>query len=272
MTGKLHVNTSNGRVEGPANIQYNSPWPCVNGTWGSGAMMGVVMHTMVGNLPGTVEWFNNPLAQASAHFGIAQDGTIHQFGPIGLGWIAWHAAAGNTAWYGIEHADDGDPQNPLTDAQLTASAQLVECLSAFAGFPLQISDNISTKGYGIHSMGGAAWGGHSCPENTRAAQRPQIIQLAQSIRSGTPPPKLPTGVPQWQEDMMQALPTVGNGDTGQFVKSAQGLCCARGRIIVIDGQFGPATTAAVKGIQSAAGITADGIVGPDTWPVLLATA
>jgi len=199
--GKLIVG-ADGKVTGPARIEYNTPFPCVNGAWGSGAMMGVVMHTMVGNLPGTVSWFNNPTAQASAQFGIAQDGLIHQFGPIGKGWIAWHCGAGNATWYGIEHADDGNPDNPLTDAQLTASAQLVECLSAFAGFPLAVSDSTGTKGYGVHYMGGTAWGGHSCPDqppkHVRSAQRPEILSRAQSIRTGgpvtTPPVKKPITV------------------------------------------------------------------------------
>ena len=186
MTGKLTVG-NDGRVTGPATIKYNDPFPTRNGSFGSGAMMGVVMHTMVGNLPGTVDWFNNPQSQASAHFGVAQDGEIWQFGPIGKGWIAWHAAAANHAWYGIEFADNAAPSNPLTPQQITASAQLVECLSAFAGFPLQVSDSPSVKGYGWHGMGGDAWGGHpGCPGSVRKAQRAQIIALAMAIRSGVP--------------------------------------------------------------------------------------
>jgi N-acetylmuramoyl-L-alanine amidase len=185
--GKLKVDTATGHVTGPASITYNDPWPCSNGSWGSGAMMGVVMHTQVGNNPGTVAWFNNPQAQASAHFCIAQDGSVVQMGPIGQGWIAWAQAEGNAAWYSIEHADDGYPANPLTSQQVTASAQLLECLSAFAGFPLQVSNSVSQQGYGWHGMGGAAWGGHlGCPGDVRKAQRAQIVSLAQAIRSGTP--------------------------------------------------------------------------------------
>jgi hypothetical protein len=184
MTGKLTVNTASGHITGPAEISYNSPWPCHNGSWGSGRMMGVVMHTQVGNNPGTVSWFNNPAAEASAHFCIAQDGGIVQMGPIGKGWIAWAQGAGNEAWYSIEHADDGDPARPLTPAQITASAQIVECLSAFAGFPLQVSNSTEVKGYGWHGMGGGAWGGHvNCPGDVRKAQRGEIIALAVAIRA-----------------------------------------------------------------------------------------
>jgi N-acetylmuramoyl-L-alanine amidase-like protein len=196
--GRLKVG-ADGRVTGPAQIAYNDPFPTVNGSWGSGAMMGVVMHTMVGNLSGTVAEFNNPSAQVSAHFGVAQDGSVYQFGPIGKGWVAWHAMQANDAWYGIEHADNRNPGNPLTEAQIVASAQLVECLSAFAGFPLQVTDSPTVKGYGTHVMGGAAWGGHTCPgPGPRAGQRAAIIALARQIRS-TPPP------PPWQGEALAKL-------------------------------------------------------------------
>lgn len=189
MTGKLKIG-HDGRVTGPVSISYNDPFPTRNGRSGSGAMMGVVMHTMVGDLPGTIELFNDPAPggdpkkAVSAHFGIAQDGSVHQFGPIGKGWVAWAEVAGNDYWYSIEHADHGNPENPLTDAQLTASAQLVEVLSRFAGFPLQVSDSVEVKGYGTHAMGGPAWGGHPCPDPVRAGQRHEILKRAKAIRSG----------------------------------------------------------------------------------------
>jgi hypothetical protein len=191
--GRLTV-AADGRITGHAGISYNTPFPTKNGSWGSGAMQGVVMHTMVGNLPGTIELFNDPAPggdpgkAVSAHFGIDQQGNIHQFGPIGKGWIAWAEVAGNLAWYSIEHADNGNTKNPLTDAQITASAQLVEVLSRFAGFPLQVTDSTGGTGYGTHVMGGAAWGGHTCPgPGPRAGQRAEIIAQAKAIRAGSAP-------------------------------------------------------------------------------------
>ena len=139
--GKLEVDTATGRVTGPASITYNAPWPCRNGSFGSAGMRGLVLHTMAGNLPGTIAWFNNAESQASAWFGVDQLGEVHQFGPLGRGWMAWAQAAGNSAWYSVEMADDGNPANPLTAAQITAGAQLLEVLSRFAGFPLQITDD-----------------------------------------------------------------------------------------------------------------------------------
>ena len=195
--GKLQVDAATGHVTGPAHITYNTPWPCANGTPGGGSpsMMGVIMHTMVGNLGSAVAWFNNPASQASAFFGIAEDGSIWQFGPVGHNWEAWAQAAGNPNWYSIEHADAGHPANPLTPQQITASAQLVELLSRFAGFPLQVSDDVNTKGYGWHGMGGVPWGNHpNCPGDVRKAQRPAILALAKDIRNPPvqppPPPEL----------------------------------------------------------------------------------
>jgi N-acetylmuramoyl-L-alanine amidase len=94
--------------------------------------------------------------------------------------------AANLTWYGIEHADHGNPDNPLTDAQVTASAQILECLATYAGFPLHVSYHPYGRGYGTHAMGGAAWGGHTCPDlppaHVRSEQRHAIVELAQAIR------------------------------------------------------------------------------------------
>lgn len=186
--GRLHVD-SDGRVNGPVSISHNTPFPCVNGRFGnaSAKIRGFIMHTMVGNLPGTIAVFNQPGFDASAHFGIDQKGHVHQFGPIGHGWDAWAQGAGNDEWYSVEHADNGNPNNPLTAAQIDASAQLLEVLSRFAGFPLQVTDSTSGTGYGTHNMGGAAWGGHTCPDlpphHVRSRQRGAIVALAKHIRT-----------------------------------------------------------------------------------------
>jgi hypothetical protein len=188
--GRLEID-ADGKIRGTAGqvgatIEYNDPWPCKNGTpGGSGAMMGLVLHTEDGYEQGTISWFNNPAAGASAFFAVGQDGAIHQFGPLGKDWMAWAQADGNPHWYSVEDADNTHPSVPLTDAQITAVAQLLEVLSRFAGFPLEVTDSVDKKGLGVHSMGGVPWGDHlECPGPVRAAQRQVIVDRAKAIRDG----------------------------------------------------------------------------------------
>ncbi len=73
----------------------------------------------------------------------------------------------------------------------------------------------------------------------------------------------------WTEAMMAELPLVRPHDSGEAVRTVQGLCAARRHPVVIDGAFGPATAAAVREVQRDAGIAQDGIVGPLTWGALV---
>uniref|UniRef100_UPI0035E3E4BA peptidoglycan-binding domain-containing protein n=1 Tax=Archangium violaceum TaxID=83451 RepID=UPI0035E3E4BA len=63
-----------------------------------------------------------------------------------------------------------------------------------------------------------------------------------------------------------ATPTLKQGATGASVTNLQKLLAQHGfNPGAADGQFGPKTTAAVKAFQSAKGLVADGVVGPQTW-------
>lgn len=203
MGGKLTVDAS-GRVRGPAPITYNDPWPCINGDPGEMSVphgiQGLIMHTMVGNLPGTIDVFNREGFEASAHFGVDQAGRIHQFGSV-RGWKAWAQEAGNPNWYSCEFADNENPDNPLTAAQLTVAAQLLECLSApsVGNFPIQVTNSTSGEGLGVHFMGGQAWGGHTCPDEppgkVRSSQRARVVAMALALRAtgqAAPPAKAAT--------------------------------------------------------------------------------
>jgi hypothetical protein len=190
MTPPKLIVDGEGRLHG-SNVTLNTPFPCPNGHLHEMSVpsdvRGLVMHTQVGNNPGTLATFNDtsPTSKkASAHFCIAQDGSIVQMGPVN-GWKANAQVAGNPFWYSAEFADDTQPSNPLTQAQVNAGAQLLEALSTVGGFPMQISNDIHTKGFGWHGMGGADWGNHpDCPGEVRKAQRPAIISLAEAIRGG----------------------------------------------------------------------------------------
>lgn len=77
------------------------------------------------------------------------------------------------------------------------------------------------------------------------------------------------------EVMVKKLPVLREGDHGWHVKTMHYLLLARdyaGLDGVDDTVFTPAHTAGVKGLQAAAGLKQDGVVGPLTWPVLLRVA
>ncbi len=173
-----------GRVRGPLTVTFNDPWPCANGQQGfSRPARGVVLHTEVGTQAGTIAWFNNAASSASAHFAVDKDGAVHQFGPVGHGWMAWAEEAGNDAWYSVEDADGGDPSKPFTAAQMQSLALLIEVLARHDGFPLRPArDPFTERGVALHSEGGSAWGGHPCPGPVRGAQRPHILAMARGLR------------------------------------------------------------------------------------------
>jgi peptidoglycan hydrolase-like protein with peptidoglycan-binding domain len=66
-------------------------------------------------------------------------------------------------------------------------------------------------------------------------------------------------------------PVVKNGDKEHPIKTLQHLLRARGHSVTVDGMFGPKTEAAVKVFQTSRGLSANGIVGPETWTTLVLT-
>ena len=153
-------------------------------------VMGLLAHTMVGNLRHTDALFTPTPERTgnSAHFGTAQDGTVIQW--VQLGVVACHALDANFHWYAVENADDGNPNNPYTDAQRSRIAQILELTSRpeYGRFTLQVTNSPDKEGLGMHNMGGAAWGGHSCPDatknpnHTRSRARAEIVRRAKIIR------------------------------------------------------------------------------------------
>jgi hypothetical protein len=68
-----------------------------------------------------------------------------------------------------------------------------------------------------------------------------------------------------------AWPAVASGATGAVVTTVQYLLDQAGAKLSVDGDFGAATLAAVKSFQSGHGLSADGVVGPNTWARLRVT-
>lgn len=64
------------------------------------------------------------------------------------------------------------------------------------------------------------------------------------------------------------LAVLHRGNQGDMVALLQQNLAAAGYPVALDGDFGPATELAVKHLQAAEGIAADGVVGAATWTVL----
>jgi peptidoglycan hydrolase-like protein with peptidoglycan-binding domain len=267
---------ADGWLQGPISITHL--FTPNHGT-GFGTGRGVVLHTEDGFEAGTVATFMNPANQVSAFFSVGVDGAVHQYVPVGKGLTAWSQVAGNGAWRGVETEDKTSPSTPLTQAQITTFAQILEACSAFDGFPLQVTDNVNGQGLILHSDGGEAWGGHfSCPGSVRAAQRPVIVALAMSIRQGGSAP-----AQDWQEALMNKLPALQQGAADKagavfYVHRMQALLACVGRIkaipsaacVIASGEFDAGTAAGLKAVQGSFGLTQDGVCGPQTWGVLVA--
>jgi peptidoglycan hydrolase-like protein with peptidoglycan-binding domain len=62
---------------------------------------------------------------------------------------------------------------------------------------------------------------------------------------------------------------VASGQSGRLANTVQFLLGARGYDVIVDGTVDPQTTSAIKAFQTDNGLTADGVVGNQTWPALI---
>lgn len=112
------------------------------------------------------------------------------------------------------------------------------------------------------------WRGHcevaakACPVIDYRA----VLRLDAQGQRGTATPAPTAAVP------VHTLGTLRLFDHGLAVSALQRALCQQGAFLVIDGQFGRATEAAVRVFQRAARLEPDGIVGAQTWAALSAAA
>jgi len=184
MSLRCHFNTD-GWLEGPIDISRHMTPNRYDSGFAARAS-GMVQHTEDGFEDGTLATFLDPHSEVSAFFSVGEDGTAHQYLPVGHGYVAWAQKAGNPNWYSCECEDKRKPRTPMTDIQVTTVAQIYSALAERDGFEYAITDD-PNHGNGLitHGDGGDAWGGHfDCPGKVRKAQRPEILARARAIRDG----------------------------------------------------------------------------------------
>lgn len=108
----------------------------------------VVIHVTEGDAHSVRSWFNNPVAEVSAHYMVCRDGAIDRF--VAEDDTAWHAGRvdhptadlvlarpgvnPNAYSIGIEH--EGSGTEPLTEPQEAASLALIRSICARWNIPM----------------------------------------------------------------------------------------------------------------------------------------
>lgn len=117
------------------------------------------------------------------------------------------------------------------------------------------------------------------PTSTPATHRPRRLLIA-GVACGalafgsiaTAPAVLAAEAPATvQSASAAAWPVVAEGENSANARTVQHLLNAAGYPIDADGVYGPATASAVTSFQSDRGLSADGIVGEQTWSALITT-
>ncbi len=133
-----------------------------NASRGVGDIDTIVIHTTEGSYAGTISWFQNSAAGASAHYVIrSSDGQITQM--VDEEDIAWHAGhwETNQRSIGIEHEGYvSDPETWYTDAMMRSSAALVRDICDRYGIPMDRSHIIGH--YEVPGCPTGTGGGASC--------------------------------------------------------------------------------------------------------------
>ncbi|MEV8457664.1 N-acetylmuramoyl-L-alanine amidase [Streptomyces sp. NPDC052095] len=209
----------------------------------------VVIHVTQGSYAGSISWFQNPAAEVSAHYVVrSSDGQITQM--VRDSDTAYHARSANSSSLGIEHEGFIDDPSWFTDSMYRASAALTAYLCDRYGIPKDRAHII----------------GHSeAPGNDHTDPGPywdwnRYMQLVGGDTGGDGSDGL----------SFASYATQQSGSAGAQVKAVQRLLSEQGFPVgQVDGDFGPATKAAVTAYQAARGLDADGVVGARTWTALL---
>ena len=138
--------------------------------------LGWVMHVTVGN-GSPWQTFEDAVSpnRRFSHLWIRKDGYAEQYAP----WShdSWAQIQGDDSYWSFEF--EGFPSELMTPHQLATAARAHVWLKA----PNAITDTPGRRGVICHQDGGAAWGGHTCPDpamglpGPRSRQRPAILAL-----------------------------------------------------------------------------------------------
>ncbi|MGW2178203.1 peptidoglycan-binding protein [Streptomyces sp. NPDC001732] len=158
----------------------------------------------------------------------------------------------------------------VTPIVYTRASFVKECMGGkgevFAGYPLWLA-RYGSGSDEPHRVPGAG-GSWTFWQHTQSGTVPGIDGPAdRNVFRGSPAElraMAEGGTPRPVHD----FPVLRSGQRGSEVTTAQLLLAAKGHRLAADGDFGPATVAAVERFQQDAGLKADGVIGEHTWRAL----
>lgn len=225
------------------------------------ANLGLVLHHQGGN-GGLYGWFNNPAAKVSAHFWVGKGGQIEQY--VDSSTVAWHGKSLNSRYVAVETEGcaPGNPNEPLTQAQINACARIYAEGARVHGWRNALANSDGQAGFGYHRMAVQT----ACPNDARLSKRPEILRIA----FGSTPPG--GGAPPASGGKAPAMPADSQPWFGKDARSRssgvrtwQQQMKARGWKIGVDGIFGNESDRVCRAFQSEKGLAVDGKVGSQTW-------
>jgi len=237
----------------------------------------IVIHTMEMDEKGTTaencaSWFQNPGAKVSAHYCIDND-TIVQC--VRDQDVAWAAPGANSDGIQIEHAGRAaqtgrDWSDAYSTAMLERSAKLVADLCRTYKIPvtwLRAPDlQAGKRGITTHDAVSKAFkrGSHWDPGANFPIER-YLASIRKHLGSAG-------AAPAEVKPLKADPPALRRGAEGWQVKRLQKLLKQHGLLpepVLIDGDFGEITEAAVQAFQVLNDLEPDGIAGPMTWHALV---
>lgn len=228
-------------------------WATAHGVL-EGAQLTSVMDTMRtdGFSSGSYEYNDGPhylvdyTSSSNLHSAISQ-------GPVKLGVAAdqlesaYWANDGHNGWYATGFHTDSNEDHCVS----LCGYGTVGWLAGKLGVPVPSGANSSTPAYAMFTWNSIG-----------------IIDAA-SMVAITQEAWLRTPTTITTRNFNPGQPTIQQGATGDAVKRLQRALRRTPNLgVVVDGNFGPRTKAAVIAFQQGAGLTPDGIVGPLTWAAL----
>jgi len=185
-------------LPGAAHVDLSRrPYYRGNGPLNGDLLLGVCLHVNVsGSSDGTsLDFWKRNSGQVTPTAQIMRSGHVDQLLP--LNWSPWCQVDGNGGFGrpGYAALETGGmptgPFGPFTPEQEIAIARILAIFHRDYGVPLKVANHPGERGVIIHSAGGVAWGGHSCPGSIRANDRPHLIDLARAMLDPHPHNPLP---------------------------------------------------------------------------------